>query len=284
MPPSAQSEPQRSGQVWDDGQDDPEPARFGERFRRPAVHSGPPPDLGEVAGRARPVALAGDRLLPVLPALRPLLPDGGLRRGSVVAVVGSTSLTLALVAAASATGSWSAAVAVGPPSLHPEAAAELGVDLDRFPLVAALPGSGPGGWSWVVAALLDAVDVVVAWPSGRLQGADARRLAARGRERGAVLVVSGPARRSGTEPAWTEAVDVRLTVVTSSWEGIGHGHGRLLARRVEVAATGRGAAARERRSILWLPAPDGGVAAVPASEPGSVPERNAGSVPERNAG
>ncbi|MDQ6948456.1 MAG: hypothetical protein M3256_19920, partial [Actinomycetota bacterium] len=73
--------------------------------------------MAEVAGRARPVALAGERLLPVLPALRPLLPHGGLRRGSVVSVVGSTSLTLAVVAAASAAGSWCAAVAVGPPSL-----------------------------------------------------------------------------------------------------------------------------------------------------------------------
>jgi len=194
----------------------------------------------------------------------------------VVSVVGSTSLTLAVVAAASAAGSWCAAVAVGPPSLHPEAAAELGVDLERFPLIAARPGSGPGGWSWVVAALLDAVDVVVAWPPGRLRRSDARHLAARGRERGAVLVVAGPepalrsgtepAFRSGTEPAWTEAVDVRLTVVTSTWEGIGHGHGCLLARRVEVAATGRGAATRERRCTLWLPARDGEVTEVPQSE------------------
>ncbi len=233
----------------------------------PAVPPGSRVDLAEVTGRARPVALAGERLLPVFPALRPLLPQGGLRRGSVVSVVGSTSLTLAVVAAASADGSWCAAVAVGPPSLHPEAAAELGVDLERFPLVAARPGSGPGGWSWVVAALLDAVDVVVAWPPGRLRRADARHLAARGRERGAVLVVATePAFRSGTEPAWTEAVDVRLTVVTSTWEGIGHGHGRLLARRVEVAATGRGAATRERRCTLWLPARDGEVTEVPQSE------------------
>jgi hypothetical protein len=222
----------------------------------PVAHATTRPDLAEIAGRARPVALAGERLLPVLPPLRPLLPEGGLRRGSVVAVVGSTSLALALVAAASASGSWCAAVAVGRPSVHPEAAFELGVALERFPLVAALPGSQPGGWSWVVGALLDAVDVVAAWPAGGVRGADARRLAARGRERGAVLVVAGA--------GWTEPVDVRLTVVTSSWEGIGSGHGRLLSRRVEVVATGRGAAARERRRVLWLPAAGGGVADAPA--------------------
>ncbi|MBA3268825.1 MAG: hypothetical protein H0T70_11295, partial [Acidimicrobiia bacterium] len=237
---------------------------------RPAV-SAPPPrpaDLVEVAGRARPVALAGERLLPVLPALRSLLPEGGLRRGSVVAVAGSTSLVLALMAGASAAGSWCAAVAVGRPSLHPEAAVEHGVALGRFPLVSAYAGTGPGGWSWVVAVLLDAVDVVAAWPPGHLPPADARRLVARARDRGAVLVVAGPnpgsvpERNAGSVPersGWTEAVDVRLTVVASEWEGIGHGHGRLLARRVEVAATGRGAASRERRAVLWLPAHGGGV-------------------------
>ncbi|MDQ6797844.1 MAG: hypothetical protein M3011_07475, partial [Actinomycetota bacterium] len=57
---------------------------------RPAVAPGLPSDLAEVTGRARPVTLAGDRMLPVVPALRPLLPDGGLRRGTVVSVAGST--------------------------------------------------------------------------------------------------------------------------------------------------------------------------------------------------
>jgi hypothetical protein len=207
----------------------------------------------EVAGRARPVVLAGERLLPVVPALRPLLPDGGLRRGSVVGVAGSTSLALAVVAGPSAAGSWVAAVGVGRPPVGAVAAAGLGVVLERFPLVAALPGSGRGGWAWVVAALLDAVDVVVAWPPPHLRAADQRRLVARNRERGSVLVVPSP---------WTEAVDVRLTVVASEWEGMGQGHGRLLARRMEVESGGRGAAARPRRASLWLPGPDGEVAAV----------------------
>ena len=215
--------------------------------------------LEEVAGRARPVALAGERLLPVLPALRPLFPEGGLRRGSVVAVTGSTSLVLSVVAAASAAGSWCAAVAVGRPPLSPVAAAELGVVLGRFPLVAAAPGSARGGWAWAAATLVDAVDVVVAWPPARLRTADARRLAVRGRERGSVLVVSGTS-------VWPEVVDVCLTVTAATWVGVGDGHGRLLARRMEVTATGRGAAARERRVDLWLPASGGGVVAVSGAE------------------
>jgi hypothetical protein len=209
--------------------------------------------LSELVERAQPLAMAGERLLPVLPPLAPLLPAGGLRRGSVVTVSGSTSLALALLAAASAQGSWCAAV--GLPALGLAAAAEMGVALDRFPLVASPgPGSGPGGWAWVVAALLDAFDVVLAGSPSRagsgVRAADARRLTARVRERGSVLVVAG---------AWAEPAEVRLSQVSSTWEGVGQGHGRLRGRRVVVVAGGRGAAARERRVPLWLPHPDGGV-------------------------
>ena len=223
--------------------------------------------LEELAGKVRPVVLAGERVLPVLDPLAPLLPDGGLRRGTVVTVAGvpsragpgrtsatgatgATSLALALLAGASAAGSWCAAV--GLPSLGVVAAAGLGVALDRFPLVA-----GPAGadeWAWATAALLDAVDVVVARPPGSLRDGDVRRLAARARERSAVLVVSPGA-------DWPGA-DVRLTVLNAEWEGVGQGHGRLQARRVDVVANGRGAAGRERRVTLWLPGPDGGVASV----------------------
>jgi hypothetical protein len=215
--------------------------------------------LSELVERAQPVAMAGERLLPVLPALTPLLPAGGLRRGSIVTVGGSTSLALALLAAASAQGSWCAAV--GLPALGLAAAAEAGVALERFPLVASPgPGSGPGGWAWVVAALLDAFDVVLARPpaGSGVRGADGRRLTARVRERGAVLVVAG---------AWAEPAEVRLTLASAAWEGVGQGHGRLRGRRVEVVTGGRGAAARERRVPLWLPHPDGGVRAVEVERP-----------------
>ena len=39
--------------------------------------------------------------------------------------------------------------------------------------------------------------------------------------------------------------------------GLGRGHGSLHSRQVEVLITGRGAATRERRFLLWLPSPDG---------------------------
>jgi hypothetical protein len=214
-----------------------------------------PVGLSTVAARTRPVALAREALLPVLPALEGLLPEPGLRRGTTVGVAGgpgATSLALALGAAASAAGSW--AGAVGLPSLGLEAAGELGVALERLLLVE----PPPDRWATVVAALLDAVDLVhVALPP-QVRLGDARRLAARARERGAVLVVHGPG-APGLR-AWPEAPAVRLTVESAVWEGpAGGGAGRLVARRVEVVGGGRGAAARPRRAPLWLPDATGSV-------------------------
>ena len=141
----------------------------------------------EAVGRAiRPVALAREQVVPVLPALSGLVPDGGLVRGSVTVVEGdgaAISLALALVAGPSAAGSWTAVV--GCPGLGLAAVAEAGVALERLALVAE---PEPGDWAGVVAALVGAVDVVVVGPTHRVRTADARRLAARARERGTVLV------------------------------------------------------------------------------------------------
>jgi hypothetical protein len=199
--------------------------------------------------------LADERLLPVVPALQPLLPGQGLRRGSTVAVGRSAALALALVAGASAAGSWVAAV--GLPDLGIVAAAETGIALERLALV---PTPGARAWPTVVAAFLDAVDVVLVRPPARLPAAQARRLAARARERGAVLVPLG---------AWSEPADLRLAVTASSWHGLGQGHGSLRARQVEVLVAGRGAAGRERRVLLWLPSPSGAI--TPAGVTAAVP-------------
>jgi hypothetical protein len=156
-----------------------------------------------------------------------------------------TSLALALCAEASAAGSWTAVVGV--PSLGLVAADEAGLGLERLVVVAQPP---PDVWARVVATLVDAFDLVLVRPSG-VRERDARRLAARLRERGAVLLVVGDA------GAWPVAPEVRLTTVAGAWQGVGDGHGRLAARQVEVVAGGRGAAARTRRTVLWLPGADG---------------------------
>jgi hypothetical protein len=215
--------------------------------------------LEEAARRVQPTTLARERVLPVAEALHPLLP-GGLVRGTSVQVagavdgLGSTSLALALLAGPSAAGSWAATVGV--PDLGLAAAAGFGVDLGHLVLVAPPPA---GEWATVVAALLDAFEVVVARPPvpGRVRPADARRLAARARERGSVLV------RLGDGGAWPEAADVSLTVVATTWEGLGLGHGHLRARRATVEATGRRGFDRPRRADLWLPGPGGILAEAP---------------------
>src|SRR5580693_3240221 len=98
--------------------------------------------------RHRDDVLTGEGLLPVLPALRDLLP-GGLQRGSVVTSGDWGLLALALTAGAVADGAWCAVVGV--PAIGARAAAEAGLDLDRVLLV-----SEPGpSWAQVVASLLD---------------------------------------------------------------------------------------------------------------------------------
>jgi hypothetical protein len=182
-----------------------------------------------------------------------VLPEGGLQRGTVIAVGpgdGASTLAFALLAAASAGGSWCAAVGTGDPGIL--AIAELGVDLDHLALV-----PWPGGeWPEVTAILLDDMDVVLVRPPGRVRPGVARRLAARARQRRAVLVV-----QAGPE-TWPEGPDVQLTVAAGAWEGVDRGHGHLRGRRVEVVTSGRRSAVRGVRTGLWLPAASGAVAAV----------------------
>jgi hypothetical protein len=192
----------------------------------------------------RPVATADTRILEVPGTLGALL-DGGVRRGSTLVIgsrAGGVSLALALAAAASGEGAWAAAV--GLPSLGLRAAAELGVGLERLALVPA-PGER---WPAVVAALLDGMDLLLLGLPGPVRSADARRLVARTRERGTVLVVL-----EHSESRWPEAPDFRLSVAGARWEGLGCGHGHLRRRRLDVLVSGRRAASRERRAALWLP-------------------------------
>ena len=207
-----------------------------------------PADLQRLARAVRPTSLAGERTLPVLSALQPLMPHGGLARGSVVDVSGpgSTSFVLALAAGASRTGSWLGFV--GDEGIGWAAAARRGIAMSRTIVVPDVPS---GQWSMVGAALLDALDIVVVAPSWPVRQAAARRLAARGRERGSVLLVLA------TRFAWPEPADLTFTLDDSRWAGLGDGHGHLRSRRVTVHRSGRRAASQRRDLDLWLPADDG---------------------------
>jgi hypothetical protein len=210
--------------------------------------------------------------LPVPSGLRQLLPDG-LRRGSTVAITSSVSLLLALLGPPSAAGAWVAMV--GMPAISAEAALEAGIELERLAIITppsvredrsdAGARTGPnssrradrsdpaGGepdwtgasWTTAVGALLDAVDVVVARPNGVTDG-DARRLTARARSKGGILVLFGP------QAASWPAVEIELSATHGRWTGIDRGYGRLRQRQLRVAATGRGRSARPRNTELWL--------------------------------
>jgi hypothetical protein len=217
--------------------------------------------LERVAHLARPVALAQDQTVPVHDALGPLLPDVGLRRGQVVAVGGpaGTSLALLLAAAPSAAGAWVGVVGV--PGLGLLAAAEMGVALERLVLVAA---PEPAAWASVAATLVDAVDIVLLAPPRGLRTGDARRLQARVRERGAVVVhlTGGSSGASGSGSGASSSpfeADLVLTATAATWHGLAAGSGRLVARQVAVTASGRRAAARPRSAVLWLPDEQGRV-------------------------
>lgn len=204
--------------------------------------------VGNAAALAARLDTPGGRPpYPVDAALAELLP-GGLRQGSVVAVRGSTALLVALLAAATAQGTWAAVVGVG--DLGVLAAAEAGVAVHRLALV-----PEPGDPAPVVAALLDGMGLVAVAGVARLPSGAQRSLAARARQRGAVLLPLG---------RWPGA-DVELECRTEAWHGAEDGHGRLRSRDVVVRVTGRGVAARPRSARLLLPAPGGGVAAAAPS-------------------
>lgn len=160
--------------------------------------------------------------LPLAAGLTPALPEG-LRRGQVVAVTGSTSLMLALVGEASKAGSWTSIV--GMPHVGIVAAAGRGVDLTRLALV---PHPGIHAAA-VVAACIGGMDVVMLGPRLAMSDADRRRIAAKAREGGSVLIVAGP---------WPGAHAV-LEVKGARWVGLGAGDGRLRGRELTVAVEGR---------------------------------------------
>lgn len=210
-------------------------------------------DTGTAPSEAAPSAEDG---VAVLPCLRSLIPDGILRRGSVVAVAdrvapwpaksGTPSyLALALAAGATAGGAWCAAV--GLPSFGAAAAAGLGADLGRLLLV-----DDPGGrWAEAVAVLAGAVDLILVRPPARAGAEDVRRITARlrttSRQRGAVMIVAG---------AWGGA-NLTLRTTQADWRGLGSGAGHLTGRSVTVVAEGRAALGRPQTVRLWLPAADG---------------------------
>ncbi len=198
--------------------------------------------LDNAARVVRPVVLARDRVLPVTGRLGELLPGAAVQRGATVVVDGAhgagvTSVTLLLARAATAVGEWAAAVDLEG-TLGGLAVAEHEVVLERFAVVRRVP---PARWAAVVAALLDGVSLVLTATPPHVRAGDARRLAARARERGVVLVATG---------RWPAEATLRLTVDTTAWSGLDAGGGLLGERELAVQVDGRGVAARRQKGAL----------------------------------
>ncbi len=176
--------------------------------------------------------------LTTVPGLAELLPHGGLRPGTTYSVAGSASLAMALLAGPSTAGTWCGVI--GAPEFGAEAAAALGVDLSRVVFV---PDPGHR-WVTVTAAMVDVLGIVLVKPPVPVHQGEAARLNARLRQRGATLVAMG---------AWPQS-EARLTIVDSSWLGLGDGYGHLTARLATVSVDSRSGRARTGR--IWLPAAD----------------------------
>jgi len=181
--------------------------------------------MEQVNGSVSRVPLA---MAPELSGLAQLRSGGSYR-------VDDTSLALALAAAPSQAGGWTAVVGVD--DLGVEAAAESGLELARTVLV---PQPGPS-WLEVTAALIDVVGLVWLRPPAGIREATASRLAARLRKRSTTLLVQGD---------WP-GCEARFRLTRTQWFGAEAGHGRLRARRATVECQ-RGSAPA-RTTEVWLP-------------------------------
>lgn len=164
-----------------------------------------------------------DPVLPVRSDLATVLPGGGLHKGQTLSVIGSLSLLLSMASEVSVSGAWCAAI--GFPSLGAVAAAELGIDLERF-VVIPEPGIH---WATAAAVLMDGADLLLISPPPGSSPAELRRLLQRARERKVVILSDKP---------W-EGADLRITATATHWSGLGQGHGHLASRTIELSVEGR---------------------------------------------
>ena len=174
-----------------------------------------------------------------------------------------------------------AAIADTPEARARRATTALGVVAERSVVVRLTERSRA---TEVMSALVDAADVVLVGPEVVLAASAVRRLRARARERGSVLIRVQPqhARRvaqgavtrevgrrgltAASDDRW-EGVELSLHARTLQWSGLGQGWGHLSGRLVEVVVGGRRQSSGGGRSLLWLPDVQGRVR-VP--EPGEL--------------
>ncbi|RCS63220.1 hypothetical protein [Microbacterium sp. JB110] len=184
--------------------------------------------------------------LPVPGPLSPVFPDGGLRTGAAYSLAhGETGLMLALLAEASAAGSW--CCVIGVPELSVGAAEGHGIDLSRLVLIP----TPQERWMQAAAAACEVFPLVALRPGRRPTPGDAQRLEARMRDRGSSLLTLGE---------WPGA-EGTVSAGEEEWVGIGRGHGLISGRTVTVSLHGR-RTPRPRSVRVMLPGPNGRVQAI----------------------
>lgn len=182
----------------------------------------------------RPARLA----VPTLPALVDAVP---LHAGATYGV-DSATLALALAAGASQAGEWVGFA--GWDDFGAEAAAALGIALDRTVVV---PDPGEH-WLEVTAALVDVMRVVVLRPTVHVDARSAGVLDSRLRTRSSVLVVWGE---------WP-GCEARISLEQGRWTGPEGGRGRLRRREARLVVR-RGARPPVRTDLAF----DGDLQALP---------------------
>jgi len=197
----------------------------------------------QFAERTRQRELTGFGPLVVANALAPLFVSGGLERGHIYGVTGDASMSLlfALVAPATQQGSWCAMVNM--PTAGLMAAHENGVALHRTVCVDVAATSGH--ISNVLGSLVDGIDLV-AVRSAQCSSAEVRRITARVKAQGSVLLLVG-----NTAAFSPDAV---LVARTQHWQFQTH----AVSRTVHVTAQGRRLHV-QRSCVVALPHCHGGV-------------------------
>lgn len=211
--------------------------------------------LAQLGERVAPITLARERTLPVVESLHGVFPDQGLVRGRVLSCRGAaaSSVAFSVASAALMEGAWMAVVDVD--TFGADAAAELGVPLERVvrvdsasggsssvslssssvPSSALSPERQAAEWIDVMGAAVDGFDIVMTRVPASLRNerrpAAVRKLGSRVQQRGAVVLVLGDAGALGS--------DITLTTQQTVWSGLGQGFGHLRQRQINIEAAGR---------------------------------------------
>lgn len=187
-----------------------------------------------------------DRTVRVDAPLDEMLPDGGLQRGRVIGCDGPAAVSLAcgLVARPVRDGAW--LLLLGASMIGLEALDEAGVPLHR--VVAVETDASPATWAERLAAAVDGFELVLTCPPRGAVRFE-RKVRQRVQAKGAVVISVGVAGQS-------IGCDLTFSTAGVQWAGIGRGHGRLVARSVDVELAGRRVPRPVRRAV-WLPGPHG---------------------------